>query len=190
MFKSCLAAEKTRNMWIRLFAPCFVGRWTMFLLGFLHSCTCSMSSRHGICIDVILLHLPALRWCWGKHFFILLFFFPFSQRKDALTKAVLLRKESSLGYFSHQFFPGPRGGRYLAHLEGYWNPNGVSGEMRRRLWGWGSHGSSHFWGSAERLLLPSAQLACDCYGVLTSALPMSVLLCGPQLGSLLPDLAF
>lgn len=62
--------------------------------------------------------------------------------------------------------------------------------MRRELQGEGSGagaaaGAATAGVSAERLLLPSAQLACDCSGVLTSALSMSVLLCGPQLGSLL-----
>lgn len=102
---------------------------TTFPLGFLHSCTSSMSSRDGVCINVILLHLPAARCCSGKHLFIL-FFFLLSKKGCSCTSCILstqteaeiaasergVRKGPCLGYCCHQFSPGPTWVGYISHL--------------------------------------------------------------------------
>lgn len=103
---------------------------TTFPLGFLHSCTSSMSSRDGVCINVMLLHLPAARCCSGKHLFVLFFFFLLSKKGCSCTSCILstqteaeiaasergVRKGPRLGYCCHQFSPGPTRVGSISHL--------------------------------------------------------------------------
>lgn len=93
-----------------------------------------MSSREGACINVTSLHLPAVRWCWGKHFFI--FFLPSLTEKMLFLHELHIvnstqgrscchergvRRGPSLRYFSQQFSPVATWAGDNSHLLGHWN---------------------------------------------------------------------